>query len=106
MVVRNAVHAPTDACRIPDKKVRRKSRAQHRQQAAWVQNPEEGVIDRNIEDITTEVESDSSPEIQPNTAGAESSIIHSAQDWVPSNNQQQKRSRATAEDEAQEAGSL
>ena len=103
--MRNAVHAPTDACRI-FKKTRRKERGQQRQQAAWVQNPEEGIIDRNIEDITTEAESSSSPEIQPSAAEASSTIIHAAADWVPSNNSQKKRSLAAAEAEAQEAGSL
>ena len=61
MIMRNAVHAPEEGCKFVKKK-KRGARAQ----AAWVQQPEEHIIDRNSEEMSTEI--DSSPEIQPNEA--------------------------------------
>ena len=102
MVMRNAIHAPAEECKFVKKRTRR-GNGPRRAHAAWVQQPEENIVDRNFEEMSTEVES---PDValQDNAADGvgSTSIITSRPDFVPDNHSHHKRAREAEEAQAQE----
>ena len=96
MIIRNGIHAPSNECKFPKKKNVRRGGQNARQQrsTAWVQQPEENVVDRNFMEMSTDSQSEASPEMQTNKEGGSSSLIQCADTFVPTNNSQQKRARA------------